>query len=113
MLFFKCMAALFNPVHRRGEYVKWGLISYTVVMFSFVTIHNAVVFKLISISYVDNRDFSGVDDLQPPGPCGYQQSTHSGALNLIAYGTFIFNGWLADGLLVSFFFDDAFTRQGV
>ena len=106
------MAALFNPVYRRGERVKWGLVSYTVAIFSSLAIHNAVVFNVQSICFVDNRNFSGGDGELPPGPLGYQLSTDSGALNMIAYITFFFNGWLADGLLVSSLSDDAFTGAG-
>ena len=95
------MAALFDPVHRRGEHIKWGLISYTVAIFSSLTIHNAVVFNIQSICYINNRNFPGLDGVLPPGPHGYQQSTDAGVLNLIAYIAFLFNGWFADGLLVS------------
>ena len=112
MVFFKCMVALFNPVYRRGEHIKWGLISFTVAMFSSLTVHNAVVFKIQSICFIDNRNFPGGDGGLPPGPIGYQLSTDPGALNLIAYFTFLFNGWLADGLLVSSLFYGAFTSTG-
>ena len=112
IVFFECMAALFNPVYRRGDRVKWGLISYTVAIFSSLAIHNAVVFKIQSICYIDNRNFPGGDGGLPPGPLGCQLFTDSGALNLIAYITFLFNGSLADGLLVSSLFDDEFTSTG-
>ena len=51
MLFSKCMAALFNPTHRRSEHIKRGLVSYTPVMFSLVTVHSTVVFEIQSISH--------------------------------------------------------------
>src|SRR6266478_4282438 len=38
ILFFYCMTALFNPANRKREGIKWGLVSYTAAMFSFVTI---------------------------------------------------------------------------
>ena len=106
------MTALFNPVYRRGGHIKWGLIPYTVAMFSSLTVHNAVVFSIQSLCYIDNRNFPGGDSM-PPGPIGCQQSTDSGALDLIAYTTFLFNGSLADGLLVSSLFDDTFTGTGI
>ena len=105
------MTALFNPVYRRGGHIKWGLIPYTVAMFSSLTIHNAAVFNMKSMCYINNRNFPGVENVLPPGPGGFQQ--HMVALNLIAYITFIFNGWLADGLLVSSLLDDTFTCAGV
>ena len=37
VLFFQCLAGLFNRVHRKGERIKWGLVSYTVVTFLIVT----------------------------------------------------------------------------
>ena len=67
MLFFKCMTSLFNPVYRRGERVKWGLISYTVAMFSSLTIHNAAVFNMESMCYIDNRNFPGVENVLASG----------------------------------------------
>ena len=70
MVFLQCMAGLFDPVHRRGEPVKWGLVSYTVVMFSIITMITVMNFVIQSISYVDNRKFPGVEDLVPAGPTG-------------------------------------------
>ena len=42
VLFFKCVAALLNPVYRRGEPIKYGLVSYTAVMFLVVTVENVI-----------------------------------------------------------------------
>ena len=42
VLFLKSMAALGNPVYRRGEPIKWGLVSYAVVVFLVVTVENAI-----------------------------------------------------------------------
>jgi hypothetical protein len=66
VLFFQCMAALFNPANRRREGIKWGLVSYTVVMFSFVTVFTAMNLNIQSISYIDNREFPGVEGVLPP-----------------------------------------------
>ena len=68
MLFFRCMAALFDPCHHRGEPIKWGLVSYTVIMFSLVTMQTAVNLDILAISYIDNCKFPGVEDTLPPGP---------------------------------------------
>ena len=99
------MTALFNPVHRRGEPIKWGLVSYTVVMFSLVTVGAAVQFYVESISYVDNRDFPGVRGVLPPGPIGYQSLIQPKPISVIQNVTFALSNWLADGFLVSFLFD--------
>jgi len=64
VLFFKCMTALFNPIHHRGEGIKWGLASYTVIMFLLVTIYTGTTLHKLSVSYIDNRNF-------PDGPYGY------------------------------------------
>ena len=113
VLFFKCMTALFNPVYRRGEAVKWGLVSFTVVMFSLATVHTAMDLNLLSTSYIDNRDFPGVEGVSYPGPYGYMESIYFKAINIISNATFPLNNWLADGLLVSHSFYSVFTRSDV
>ena len=105
VLFFKCVAALFNPVHRRGEPIKWGLVSYTLIMFSLVTVETAMIFDLRSISYIDNRGFSGGDLLQIPGPYGYQFFVSLDPISIIPATVLILSNWLADGHLVGSFFD--------
>ena len=101
MLFFKCMIALFNPVYRRGQGVKWGLVAFTLVMFSVVTVHTATDLNLLSVSYIDNREFPGVKGVLSPGPPGYRETVYFKAINIIPNLTFPLNNWLADGLLVS------------
>ena len=94
IVFFKSMAALFDPDHRRGETVKWGIVSYTVAMFSLVTVGTAAQFGVQSISYIDNREYRG-------GPLGYQLVIYSEAIDVIQNITFSLSVWLADGFLVS------------
>ena len=113
VLFFKCMTALFNPVHRRGEGVKWGLVSYTVAMFSFVTVFTAMSLDILSVSFIDNREFPGVENLIPPGPLGYEWLISPTALSIIPYAMFTLCNWLADGLLVGFLFDVVLVRPRV
>ena len=106
IVFFKCMAALLNPDYRRGEPIKWGIVSYTALMFSIVTVGTAAQFYVQSISYIDNREFSG-------GPLEYQLAIYSEAINVIQNVAFALSNWLADGFLVSRLFDPAFTHPGV
>lgn len=101
MLFFKCMTALLNPTHRRGERINWGLVSYTVATFSFVTVLTAANFRLLSICNIDNREFPGVKGVAPPGPYGYQLFISPEALSVIPSVMLTLGNWLADGLLVS------------
>ena len=101
MLFFKCMTALINPVHRRGERVKWGLVSYTVVMFFLATVLTAMNLHILSISFIDNREFSHPDMKLHPGPFGYFEFIYYKAINIVPNAAFCLNNWLADGLLVS------------
>lgn len=101
VLFFKCMTALFNPVYCRGGSVKWGLVSFTVIMFSLATLHTAMDLNLLPISCIDNRDFPGVKGVSSPRPYGYTESIYFKAMNIIPNATFPLNDWLADGLLVS------------
>ena len=105
MLFFKCMATLLNPVHRREKSVKWGLVSYTVVMFSVATILTAVSIQIQSICYIDNREFLGVNGLFPPGPLGYLIFISHETLNIATTVMFALGNWLTGSLLVSSLFD--------
>ena len=114
VVFFQCMAALFDPVHRRGERIKWGLVSYITIMFSLATVQTTLTLDIQSISYIDKREFPGVEDLQiPPGPFGYEAIISAEAITIVPSVAPILNNWLADGLLVSSQFDVAFTRPDV
>ena len=113
MLFFQCLAGLFNPVHRKGERIKWGLVSYTVVTFLIVIVGTAMNLDYQSASYVENRDFPSVEGVSPPGPLGYQLFTTSSVPAMITSVSFPLNNWLADGLLVSPPSDAAFTHPRV
>ncbi|KAF9652147.1 hypothetical protein BDM02DRAFT_3183873 [Thelephora ganbajun] len=100
VLFLQCMGALFDPVNRRSGGVRWGLVAYSVAMFSFVTIFTAMNLNVQSISFIDNREFPGVKDVLPPGPLGYQLEIYSNVLSIVPNLMFLFNNWLADGLLL-------------
>jgi len=72
-------------------------------MFSLVTVRSVMTFNLMSISFIDNREFHGVGDRLPPGPIGYTLSAQClRAIGIIPNLTFLLNNWLADGLLVCF-----------
>jgi len=115
LLFFQCMAAFLNPVHRRGEGIKWWLVSHTMAMFSFVTVYTAMNLHIQSKSFIDKRK----DHIYPgstfvySGPLYYQLSIRRVALGIIPNVMFSLNNWLADGLLVSSLFDAAPTRLGI
>ena len=106
VLFFQCIVTLFKPVHGRSEGVKWGLIYYTVVLFSFATVYTALNLNLQSTSFIDNREFPG-------GPADYQLNVQLEVPNVFANVLFLSNYWLADGLLVRSLSDIASTRPGV
>jgi len=111
VLFFQCIAALFNPTHRRGEPIKWGLVLYTVLMLSVSTIYTATALNVQSISLIDNRDFPGVEGSLPPGPPGYRWLIHSKVLTgIIPNLMFLLGNWLADCLMVSSLSDAVHTR---
>ena len=110
MVFFRCIAALFNPVYRKGERIKWWLVCYSVVMFSFATAFAGVNLDILSISFIDNRGFPGVESELPPGPYGYQLFISPSALNVVANTMFTLSNWLADGPLVGSPFGVAFTH---
>ena len=110
MLFFQCMTALLNPANRKRDGSKWGLACYTVAMFSCVTVVTATSQNIASLSFIDNREFPGVEGLFPPGPTGYQAKTCSGASGIAPGLGALLNSLLADGLLVSRLFDPTSTR---
>ena len=95
------MAALFSTVNRKREGIRWGLVSYTMIMYSFATVFTAMNLNVQSISLIDDRNFPGVKGVLPPGPLGYQWLTYSDPLTVVPNLTFLLNNWLADGLLVS------------
>lgn len=112
MLFFQCMTSLLSPIHRRGEPIKWGFVSFTAAMFSIVTVLTAMNLNNESSAYIDNRAFPGAGDVFPSGPLGYQWFIHSKARGIIPNLMFFLNNWLADSLLVSSLFGAAFTSPG-
>ena len=108
VLSFQSMTALFDPIHRRGEGIKWGLVSYTAVMFSLATVQTALSLDIQSISYIDNRAFSGEGVIEP-GPLGYQVTIVTDPLTIVPTAALVLSNWLADGLLVSSLFGIGFT----
>ena len=83
-LFFQCMAALFDPVHRGEEGIKWGVVSYTMAVFSIVT-----VFTATSLGS------------QIPVFRGWIRGSYGiPSFALIPNIMLLLNYWLADGLLV-------------
>jgi len=112
VLFFKCITALLNPIYRAGECVRWGLASYTVVMFSLATVLTAMNLDIESISRIDNRNFPGIARVVPPGPLGYIFTIYLKAINIVPNVAFLVSNWLADGFLVGSLFAVS-TRPGV
>ena len=102
VLFFQCMGALLNSVNYPRRSVKWGLIAHTTTMFLFVTIYTATTLDILSITYIDNRNFPGINGVLPPGPVGYGLFALSSPIGIVPTVMFLLNNWLADGLLVSF-----------
>lgn len=99
VLFFQCMGALLDPVNRRSSGIKWGLVAHTMAMFASVTVYTAMSLHLHSISYIDNREFPGIDGGRP-GPLGYQLLIISKPISVVPNAMFPLNQWLADGLLL-------------
>ena len=99
VVFFQCMAALLDPAHRRGEDIKWWLVSHTMAMFSFVTVYTAMSLHIQSISFIDHAGQVGYSE-----PLEFQLHLRESARGLIPNVMFNLNNWLADGLLVSVYF---------
>jgi hypothetical protein len=101
-LFFQCMRALLYPVHHTAKGIKWGLVTHTVAMFFTSTIAFVIDHNIISSSFIDRREFHGVEGY-PPGPMGYELFIvlNRGAVIDVSQLMFPLSQWLADGLLVS------------
>lgn len=80
--------------------IKWGFVAYVVLMFSLVTVYTTANLDLQSISYIDNREFPGLND-GLPGPFNYEYLIYYKPISLVSPIMFISNYWLADGLLVN------------
>ena len=104
VLFFQCMAALFSSTNRRREGIRWCLVSYTVLMFLFATILLGTGMAVQFDSYIDNREYPGVEDEIDPGPVGYRFVLEPGALLMTDTLMFQLNYWLADACLVGCLF---------
>ena len=107
------MCALLSTANRIREGVNWGLVSYTVIMFSCATVVNGGALYFASISFIDNRNFPGVENVAPPGPLGYQQTLCSTAAGTGPTFACSLSYWLADGLLVGRLIDPAPVFPGV
>jgi len=107
------MTGLFDPVNRRRDGIKWGLVSYTVAVFSFATVITGTGLNLGSISFIDNREYPGsVERNIAPGPLGYQVTIYQTPASLFPSVAFLLGYWLADGLLVGSSFDSLPIRPG-
>ena len=112
VLFFKCIAALLNPLYRKRDGIKWVLVSHTVVTFSFVTVYTAMNLNAQSTSFIDNREFTDPNGTLV-GPLGYWLSIRLTVLGTIPNLTLLLNNLLADGLLVGPLLDAASACPGV
>ena len=104
VLFFQCIAALLSSANRRKEGIKWWLVSYTVLIFSFATTLFGTGTAFQFDAYIDNREYPGVEGETDPGPLGYQEAHATGALLLTDALMFQLAYALADGFLVGCLF---------
>lgn len=107
------MAALFNPVCCREGRIKWGLVSYTAVIFSLATILTTRNLDLLSILYINNREFPGVEGVLPAGPHGHEWVIEIDAFCTVLNITSTLSTWLAGGLLVNLLPYVVLIRPGV
>ena len=112
VLFFRCMAALLSSANRKREGVEWGLVFYSMALFSCATVVIGTAQNIASISFIDNREFPG-DSVFPSGPLGYQSMICSKAPGIAPNLTTLLSYWLADGLMVSRLFNPVPTRTAI
>ena len=94
------MRGLLCPVNGTKGEVKWGMVVHTAVMFSLATIDSAMDLNLLSVSYIENREFPQYYSILPPGPLGYQGTVYYKPISTVPSIMFQLNQWLADGFLV-------------
>ena len=94
------MIALLHPTNRANGGTRWELVAHTAATFTFVTIYTAMTLHIQSISYIDNREFPGTNDVLAPGPLGYQDSISSRAISIVPDLMSLLSQWLADSLMV-------------
>ena len=95
--FLECIGALLNPVNRMSKRARFGLAIHTTVIISLATVGFVAECNRESVSFIDNREFSG-EDGSSPGPMGITDNATIIAPLVVA---FPLRQWLADGLLVS------------
>ena len=101
VLFIRCIRVLLDPVNRTRGGIRWPYVAHATTMFLLVTIHTGMSLHLHSISFIDNRDFPGVDKSTLTGPIGYQALSQADPIRVVPDVVFLLNNLLADGLLVS------------
>ena len=74
--------------------------AHTVALFSVATTSFVAGIYLFPISYIDDREFPGVDG-GTPGPFGYVYLPRFLAVRCVSDASVLVNQWLVDGLLVS------------
>ena len=93
------MVALLSSGDRAKRDVRWGLVAYTMALFSFLTIALGIDLYLDRTLFIDNREFPG-NDISPPGPLGYSDSITYDVINLVYFILYPLTQWLNDGFLV-------------
>jgi len=96
VLFFRCMTALLDPSNLKRWGIKWGLVCYTVVMFSCATVATGTAQNLASVSFIDNHGSPGVEGVSSPALWTIYSKPASIVPNFVS----LLNYWLADGFLV-------------
>ena len=91
------MSVLLSPVYRVRKAIKWGLVTYIVVMFSVMTIGCTINRDILSVAYIDNREY------EYAGPLEYLDVIveNRDTIYLVPAFALPISQWLVDGLLVS------------
>ncbi|KIJ63973.1 hypothetical protein HYDPIDRAFT_154930 [Hydnomerulius pinastri MD-312] len=92
VLFVQCMVAFLKRTDVSSPN-RWGLMTYTLLMFSCSTIFVALDSTLFRNAFVDYRNYPG-------GPIGYSVATYDAPMSITANAFFMLANWLADGLLL-------------
>lgn len=105
------MNALLDPINCKEGGVKWALVAHTTFMFSLVAIFTAINIHLLSIAYIDNREFPGADRVIP-GPLRYEDILSFETPSIAANVLFVLNQWLACSPFGRFYFTKWVTPSG-
>jgi len=93
MIALNCLRNLFKG--RPLRQVQWGIVAYTIIIYSWATIYLGTWTKYVEMMFIDDRNYPG----DPGGPLGFYENETPGIYVVVLVAYAIIN-FMADGLLM-------------